>query len=122
MLFLFIEFLPENFDPSLASQLIKLRDELDITDDASLQWKDFLTATMDRNLAMQEDKVRSAFDFFRQDGKIYMEMDDLIRMFGSEAQAKEIMGSVDIDNDNRISFEEFKIMMASSNIPDIYAE
>lgn len=112
----------QNFDPSLASQLIRLRDELDITDDASLQWKDFLTATMDRNLAMQEDKVRSAFDFFRQDGKIYMEMDDLIRMFGSEAQAKEIMGSVDIDNDNRISFEEFKIMMASSNIPDIYAE
>jgi len=42
-------------------------------------------------------------------------MDDLVKVFGSESHAMEIMGAVDLDKDGRISYDEFKNMMTSEN-------
>lgn len=62
---------------------------------------------------MQEDKVREAFDFYCTSNNPYIEMDDLVKVFGAESHAIEIMGAVDADKDGRISYEDFKTMMAS---------
>mmetsp|Transcript_16051 Transcript_16051/g.22360 ORF Transcript_16051/g.22360 Transcript_16051/m.22360 type:complete len:182 (+) Transcript_16051:1007-1552(+) len=42
-----------------------LRAELQLCDQSTLHWKEFLAATMDKNLALREDKIRLAFDHFR---------------------------------------------------------
>jgi len=81
----------------------------------TIKWKDFLTGTMDANFVKQDDKVREAFDFYCTSNRPCIEMDDLVKVFGSESHAMEIMGAVDLDKDGRISYDEFKNMMTSEN-------
>ena len=102
-----------NLDPSLKAELRNLRNELCVSGDTKLDWRNFLAATMDKNLALREDKIRLAFDQFRQSGS-YVEVSDLTRIFGSHAQAMEIMGSADVDKDGRIDYMEFKNVMESN--------
>lgn len=105
-----------NFPSDLKEQLFKLRAELDISGKQRLVWRDFLAATVETNIHMREDKIRLAFDHFRQSDENCLQMSDLIAIFGSEGQAKEVMGAVDLDRDGKISYEEFRAMMASSGI------
>jgi len=103
------------FDSSLITKLRELRDDLRIQGFMTIKWKDFLTGTMDANLVKQDDKVREAFDFYCTSNRPCIEMDDLVKVFGSESHAMEIMGAVDLDKDGRISYDEFKNMMTSEN-------
>lgn len=103
------------FPPTLKNQLIELRKDLDVSGKLTLNWKDFLAATMDKTVSMQEDKIRLAFDHFRRSDQNCLDMADLIQLFGGTAQAMEIMGAVDLDQDGRISYSEFKNMMSSTN-------
>lgn len=73
-----------------------------------MNWKDFLAGTMDKNLAMREDKIRMAFDHFKHSDENYILMSDLVDIFGGEAQAREIMGFMDSDGDDRVTFEDFR--------------
>ena len=109
-----------NFPSDLKEQLFKLRAELDISGKQRLVWRDFLAATVETNIHMREDKIRLAFDHFRQSDENCLQMSDLIAIFGSEGQAKEVMGAVDLDRDGKISYEEFRAMMASSGISRCY--
>ena len=102
------------FRPELKNQLFSLRAELDISGKQTLNWHEFLAATMDTHIHMQEDKILLAFDHFRQSNANALDMSDLIAVFGSEAQAQEVMGAVDMDRDGLISYEEFKNMMATN--------
>jgi len=102
------------FRPELKNKLFALRSELDISGKQTLNWHEFLAATMDTHIHIKEDKILLAFDHFRQSNANALDMSDLIAVFGSEAQAQEVMGAVDIDKDGRICYEEFKNMMATN--------
>jgi len=98
----------------------ELRERLDITASRTLKLKDFLKEAINRSIAVQEDKIQIAFDYFKRidagsDAR-YIEISDLIKVFGSEAQAKEVMGFVDLDRDGRIDYDEFKKMMEDKKI------
>jgi Ca2+-binding EF-hand superfamily protein len=54
-----------NFSPALKEALLDLREEFRLSGEDTINWKDFLAATMDKNLAMKEDKIREAFDHFK---------------------------------------------------------
>lgn len=103
-----------NFSPALKDALIDLREELKLSGEDTMDWKDFLTGTMDKNLAMREDKIRQAFDHFRHADDNCLVLSDLVEIFGGEAQAKEIMGVIDSDGDDRVTFEDFKNAIARS--------
>lgn len=106
---------PGNFSPALKEALIDLREELKLSGEETMDWKDFLTGTMDKNLALREDKIRQAFDHFKSAGDDNcLVLSDLVEIFGGEAQAKEIMGVIDTDEDGQISYEEFKAAIARS--------
>lgn len=79
-----------------------------------MDYKDFLRGTMDKNLALREDKIRQAFDHFRSSDDNCLVLSDLVAIFGGEAQAREIMGIIDTDQDGRISYEDFKYAIARS--------
>mmetsp|Transcript_16050 Transcript_16050/g.22359 ORF Transcript_16050/g.22359 Transcript_16050/m.22359 type:complete len:82 (+) Transcript_16050:1007-1252(+) len=60
-----------------------LRAELQLCDQSTLIWKEFLAATMDKNLTLREDKVRLAFDHFRRRW-IIMEEVNLARLLPNQ--------------------------------------
>lgn len=105
-----------NFDPSVLQQLYR---KLDIAEDATLSWKDFLRTTLERSLEVQEEKIRQTFDYFRLGGHQDVQMADLVNLFGSEAQALDIMGCVDTNKDGRISYDEFKKAMSTRQSSDL---
>ena len=75
---------------------------------ASINWKEFLEAAVERNLSLREEKIREVFSTFDRSQTNHLTMADLVAVFGSENQAKEVMGDVDADMDGVISYEEFK--------------
>jgi calcium-dependent protein kinase len=103
-----------NYPEQLQEDLTDLREELQLTGEDTLNWKDFLAATMDKSLALREDKIRMAFDHFNKSGGNCLQVSDLVDLFGGESQAREIMGFIDSDGDNQITFEDFRKAIAES--------
>mmetsp|Transcript_28162 Transcript_28162/g.65145 ORF Transcript_28162/g.65145 Transcript_28162/m.65145 type:complete len:521 (+) Transcript_28162:165-1727(+) len=97
----------ENYSIKVRGDLQDLREDLCLSGTDKVNWKEFLAATMDKNLAMREDKVHLAFDHFKRSNSQSLQLSDLIGILGGEAQAREIMGFVDSDGDGKISFEDF---------------
>lgn len=97
-----------NFSSEVKEGLNGLRRELSDSADAKLNYRDFVAATMDRNLAMREDNMKLAFNHFRHTDADYLTLEDLSDVFGREAPAKELMNLLDYDGDGKISFEDFR--------------
>jgi len=97
----------ENFPVKVMEDLKDLREDLSLSGTDKIKWKEFLAATMDKNLAIREDKVHLAFDHFKRSNSQTLQLSDLIGILGGEAQAREIIGFVDSDGDGKISFEDF---------------
>lgn len=101
-----------NFSGSFLDGLRKLQDDLKLSkENTSIFWKDFLAATMDKSIMIQQDKIQLAFDKFKKSDSNHVSADDLKQVLGNEAQAKELVGEIDLDGDGLISFEEFKQAM-----------
>ena len=98
----------------MQEELRQLRNDLSLSGEDTLNWKDFLSAMMDKSLLMREDKIRMAFEHLKKSESQCLLISDLVDFFGGESQAKDIMGQIDSDGDGQISFEEFKNMMAHS--------
>lgn len=103
----------KNFSPDLLQRLRNLREDLSLTGEERLNWKDFLAAMMDEKLLIKEDKIRMAFDHFRKSEDKCLDVHELIIVLGVENATKEIM---DLNNapGDRITYEEFKHMMTES--------
>jgi Ca2+-binding EF-hand superfamily protein len=100
-------FSTENFPKNVVENLKDLRGELSLEGTDKIKWKEFLAATMDKNLAMREDKVQLAFDHFKRSESRTIQFSDLVEVLGGETQAREIMGFVDSDGDGKITFDDF---------------
>ena len=103
-----------NFAPELKESLSELKREISLTGEAKLNYKDFVAATMDRNLAMREDNIRLAFNHFRHTEADYLTLEDLSDVFGREAPAKELMNFLDYDGDGKLSFADFRHALAET--------
>mmetsp|Transcript_36250 Transcript_36250/g.53154 ORF Transcript_36250/g.53154 Transcript_36250/m.53154 type:complete len:560 (-) Transcript_36250:497-2176(-) len=100
-----------NFAKDAQSEIRRIRRDLKLSGENSLNWREFLASTLDKSAALKEDRIRDAFNHFKKSTKDVLEISDLVKMFGGEAQAREIMGEVDTDGDGNISYEEFRHMM-----------
>eukprot|EP00980_Cylindrotheca_fusiformis_P027545 scaffold21033_cov168-Cylindrotheca_fusiformis.AAC.2 len=85
-----------------------LKEELELSDTDTLNWKAFLAATVDKNLVIREDKIKFAFDHFKHSDTDHLILEDFVAIFESEAQAKEIFEFLDSDCDGKVSFEDFR--------------
>jgi len=109
-----------HFPPNIQADLRALRDKLSLSEDATLNWKDFLAGTIDKTLAMREDNIRMVFDHFKHGAEAdHLKYDDVVEIFGGEAQAQEIMQFLDSDKDGVISFEDFRKAVEESMAEDL---
>uniref|UniRef100_A0A7S2JSJ9 Calmodulin n=1 Tax=Leptocylindrus danicus TaxID=163516 RepID=A0A7S2JSJ9_9STRA len=104
--------------PDVADYIRNMREKLGVdgNSNASIDWKAFIHAAVKKQVAMRDDKIRQAFESFDVSKNGEISMADLAKVFGSEAQAREIMGDADTNNDGVISYDEFKEAILNNNI------
>ncbi|CAN0110241.1 unnamed protein product [Ectocarpus sp. 4 AP-2014] len=91
--------------------VLQLLQGIDIDGSNSLNYREFLAATMERNIFIREQNIRCAFDYFDLDGNSEITLQNLVKIFGAEEHAREIMGDVNLSGEGAINYDEFKTMM-----------
>ncbi|KAL0442932.1 UNVERIFIED_CONTAM: Calcium-dependent protein kinase [Sesamum latifolium] len=96
----------------------QLMEAADVDGNGTIDYIEFITATMHRHKLERDEHLFKAFQFFDKDSSGYITRDELETAMkeygmGDEATIKEIISEVDTDNDGRINYEEFCAMMRS---------
>lgn len=104
----------EDFSLDLQERLHHLKEDLSLSGEETLYWKDFLASMMDKSLLIKEDKIRMAFEHFRQADDNCLRMSNLVQIFGGPSTARDIMGDIETYGDRLITYEEFRVMMTVS--------
>ncbi|XAR67448.1 Non-specific serine/threonine protein kinase [Bertholletia excelsa] len=100
------------------TEVKQLMEAADVDGDGTIDYIEFITATMHRHKLERDEHLYKAFQYFDQDNSGFITKDELetaMRDYGmgDEATIKEIISEVDTDNDGRINYEEFCTMMRS---------
>lgn len=104
----------KDFNYDIQDKLCILREDLSLTGTESIVWKDFLAAMADKSLLIKEEKIRMAFDHFRQSGGKGVKVSDLVDLIGGKEGAKEILPLDQLCNKMEITYDEFRTMMTDS--------
>ncbi|KAK7276842.1 hypothetical protein RIF29_17988 [Crotalaria pallida] len=100
------------------AEVQQLMEAADVDGNGTIDYIEFITATMHRHRLERDEHLYKAFQYFDKDNSGFITRDELqIAMkeygMGDEATIKEIISEVDADNDGRINYEEFCAMMRS---------
>nr|XP_016470887.1 PREDICTED: calcium-dependent protein kinase 17-like isoform X2 [Nicotiana tabacum] len=108
----------KNFRAMNKFKKVALRADAD--GNGTIDYEEFITATMHMNRMDREEHLYKAFQYFDKDNSGYITMEELeqaLREFGMNdaKDIKEIISEVDSDNDGRINYDEFVAMMKKGN-------
>ncbi|KAI6704517.1 hypothetical protein NL676_007479 [Syzygium grande] len=100
------------------TEVKQLMEAADVDGNGSIDYIEFISATMHRHKLERDEHLHKAFQYFDKDGSGYITKDELEaamkeHAIGDEANIKEIIAEVDKDNDGRIDYDEFCTMMRS---------
>ncbi|KAJ8465213.1 hypothetical protein OPV22_027765 [Ensete ventricosum] len=100
------------------AEVKQLMDAADVDGNGSIDYIEFITATMNRHKLERDEHLYRAFQYFDKDNSGFITRDELESAMqehgmGDLATIKEIISEVDTDNDGRINYQEFCAMMRS---------
>lgn len=100
------------------AEVKQLMEAADVDGNGSIDYIEFISATMHRHRLERDEHLYKAFQFFDKDSSGYITKDELETAMkdygmGDEASIREIISEVDTDNDGRINYQEFCAMMRS---------
>ncbi|KAJ3675620.1 hypothetical protein LUZ60_004662 [Juncus effusus] len=97
-----------------------LMEAADIDNNGTIDYAEFVAATVHWNKVQREDHLYNAFQYFDRDSSGYITLDELQKAceeFGVEdIHLEDIIREVDQDNDGRIDYNEFVEMMKKGNV------
>lgn len=104
------------------AEVKQLMDAADVDGNGTIDYIEFITATMHRHKLESNENLYKAFQYFDKDSSGYITRDELENAMvehriGDESSIREIISEVDTDNDGRINYEEFCAMMRSGIQP-----
>ncbi|KAI7729010.1 hypothetical protein M8C21_024555, partial [Ambrosia artemisiifolia] len=95
-------------------KLAKMLTQADVDDSGTIDYGEFVAATLHMNKIEKENHLFVAFSYFDKDGSGYITADELqhaCEEFGIDVPFEELIQDVDQDNDGRIDYNEFVAMM-----------
>ncbi|KAJ7545739.1 hypothetical protein O6H91_08G007800 [Diphasiastrum complanatum] len=101
---------------SLAESEVAQLMQADVDGNGTIDYLEFISATMHLNKTKKEDHLISAFQYFDKDKSGYITIEELKEAFlkhdmGDHQAIQDIIKEVDTDNDGRINYDEFVAMM-----------
>ncbi|XP_028794267.1 calcium-dependent protein kinase 29-like [Neltuma alba] len=101
------------------SEIRQLMDAADVDKNGTIDYYEFITATMHRHRLEKEENLFKAFQYFDKDNSGHITREELRQALteygmGDEATIDEVIDDVDTDKDGRISYEEFVAMMKNA--------
>ena len=92
-------------------------DEIDIDKNGTIDYTEFVMATMNNKSVMTQDKLLEAFKLFDKDSSGTISADEIKEVLGGgsgmdESSIDKIIREVDENGDGEIQFEEFCHMMS----------
>ncbi|XP_010455773.1 PREDICTED: calcium-dependent protein kinase 21-like [Camelina sativa] len=102
------------------TEVKQLMEAADVDGNGTIDYYEFISATMHRYKLDRDEHVYKAFQHFDKDNSGHITRDELESAMkeygmGDEASIKEVISEVDTDNDGKINFEEFCAMMRSGS-------
>ncbi|KAJ0103104.1 hypothetical protein Patl1_04184 [Pistacia atlantica] len=100
------------------AEVKQLMEAADVDGNGTIDYIEFITATMHRHRLERDEHLYKAFQHFDKDNSGFITVDELESAMkeygmGDDATIKEIISEVDTDNDGRINYDEFCAMMRS---------
>ena len=100
-------------------EIIQMMVGADTDASGTINYTEFLAATLEKNTYMKEENMRNAFRMFDTDGSGKISVEEMKQILGAKKYQKdigdeeweELIKEVDIDGDGEIDFEEFLKMM-----------
>ena len=106
-----------NTHGAVHDQIFALLQGVDLDDNQSIDYHEFLAATMQRSEYMKEERIQVAFDHFAgldaNGDPNQIEFGTLVEILGGRHHAEAILVDFDVDGDRKIDFEEFKILISA---------
>ena len=95
--------------------LIEMLKAADTDNSGTIDYTEFLAATMDQQIFLRDDYLRTAFDMFDKDGSGKIDKDELIKILQGDDSKETItkeeatawIAEVDLNGDGEIDFDEF---------------
>ncbi|GKV42684.1 hypothetical protein SLEP1_g50064 [Rubroshorea leprosula] len=102
------------------AEVKQLMEAADLDGTGTIDYIEFITATMHRHRLERDEHLYKAFQHFDKDNSGFITMDELEAAMkeygmGDDATIKQIISEVDTDNDGKIDYNEFSTMMRSGN-------
>ncbi|XP_057436347.1 calcium-dependent protein kinase 26-like [Lotus japonicus] len=101
------------------SEIYDLMQAADVDNSGTIDYGEFIAATLHLNKVEREDHLVAAFSYFDKDGSGYITQDELQQAceeFGlGDVRLEEMIREADQDNDGRIDYNEFVAMMQRGN-------
>ena len=108
-----IELYGENDGKEMASNIFN---SLDLDGSGKISYDEFLSAMISSKKVVTEERLEKAFKMFDKDNSGKLSVKEIKNVFGgTEAQWKQVIDEVDLNNDGEVDFGEFKIMMINMN-------
>ena len=104
---------------TLKSDVEQIYNNLDMDNNGYIGYEEFVRASVSKEYFVKDNVLRYAFRYFDKDGSGEITLDEIKELFSQSISDKnkidetlrKIIGEVDNNNDGRISFHEFSIIM-----------
>ncbi|XWS38286.1 hypothetical protein CRYUN_Cryun19dG0118600 [Craigia yunnanensis] len=103
------------------SEVRQIMEAADVDGNGTIDFIEFITATMHMNRMEREEHLYTAFKYFDKDNSGYFTMEELDQALrkhnmGDKKTIREIIAEVDSDRDGRINYDEFVARMRKGNL------
>ena len=108
-------------------QIANLMASADTDKSGEINYTEFIAATIDANVFMRDDYLKSAFNMFDKDGSGKIDNSEVAELLlgeelgnlVSKAAIEEALAEIDENGDGEIDFDEFMLMMKKATANDM---